>query len=205
LIYNKTYCVQFFVSLEDNNKYATDAIHALLTTDSVVTSLTNCFHLPYNPQVKNTLGNFISDTLNWMSISGEFKALGGEKFLTIGNFNDDINTNIDTVGWGSYSTVYYYIDDVSVTVCDTTAVKELQSKDYRLQIYPNPASGSVTITVKGGDEIIITDIAGRKIKTIKNFQNSVNFSTDEIDGGIYFLTLYSNNTVISTRKLVVAK
>lgn len=130
LIANKKYCVEFYVTLIENAKYATDAIHGLLTVDSIITLSPNCFHLTYNPQIKNTAANFITDTLNWSSVYGEYIAQGGEKFLTIGNFYDDNNTSFIIVNnSSSYSTAYYFIDDVSVTLCDTTAVEELQITD----------------------------------------------------------------------------
>ena len=87
----------------------------------------------------------------------------------------------------------------------TTVVAELKNEDYRFQTYPNPTSGNFTITAKGGDEIIITDIAGRKIKEYKFSGNQLKINTDEYDNGIYYLLLYSNNHIVSNRKLIIAK
>jgi len=76
--------------------------------------------LPYTPQI-NYLGSPITDTLNWILISGSYTALGGEKYITIGNFNSDSNTSTAVVNpTGSGGTeAYYYIDDVYVGTCDT--------------------------------------------------------------------------------------
>ena len=203
LVQNDKYCVNFYVSLANESKYAIKTIGCLFTPDTFQTNSLNQ-EIFLIPQIEN-IDSIITDTMNWVLISGEFTASGGERFLTIGNFRNDSNTSIMQIQSGGFSASYYYIDDVSVTLCDTTAVGELQSEDYKFQVYPNPTSSTVTITAKGGVEIIMTDIAGRKIKTIENFQNRINFSTDEIDGGVYFLTLYSNNRVVSTRKLMVGR
>ena len=50
---------------------------------------------------------------------------GGEKYITIGNFRDDLNTQADslTPAWPNVA-AYYYVDDVSVTLCDSTPVEE---------------------------------------------------------------------------------
>ena len=74
----------------------------------------------------NTLGvsdgsNFIDDTLNWSLCEIIFTASGGEKFLTIGNFQDSTNTTFnqpcDTSLWNgiSYGGAYYFLDDFSLS------------------------------------------------------------------------------------------
>ena len=209
LIQGEKYCISFYASLTYDElyglNYAINTLGCLLTLDSFLLDSCNqeIFLLP---QIENTQG-IIADTANWVLISGEFVANGGERFLTIGNFRNDSNTSvvqIDSTAPNSYYS-YYYIDDVSVTLCDTTATEELKITNYRMQVFPNPASGSVTITVIGGDEIIITEITGRKIRKYKISNNQLKINTDEYDNGIYFLTLYGNNSVVSTRKLVIAK
>jgi hypothetical protein len=67
----------------------------------------------YTPQIEsNTL---LSDTANWIRISGLFLSQGNEQYITIGNFRD--NSTTDTIrvhNNNSYPYAYYYIDDVSV-------------------------------------------------------------------------------------------
>ena len=69
----------------------------------------------------------------------------------------------------------------------------------------NKTEFAATITAKGGDEIIITDITGRKIKEYKISTNQLKINTDEYGNGIYFLTLYSGLRLVATEKLCVAK
>lgn len=72
------------------------------------------------PNAVSDGSKFIDDTLNWSLCEIVFTASGGEKFLTIGNFQDSTNTTFnqpcDTSLWNgiSYAGTYYYIDDFSL-------------------------------------------------------------------------------------------
>lgn len=148
----------------------------------------------------------LSDKEGWMLISGTFIAQGGEKYITIGNFQSDSQTNIDTIASDTLPDVgNYYIDDVSVTQCDTTSIDEASAASIGLTVFPNPATGIVTITAKKGDEIIISDLTGRKIKTLENFQGTINFSIAGIEAGIYFVLLNEKGHLVGKQKLMVVK
>jgi gliding motility-associated-like protein len=71
--------------------------------------------LPVTPQIKNSPNNFYTDTLNWILFEGIFKANGGEKYVTIGCFENDVNIPLsievtDTTG----GDIYFFIDDVEL-------------------------------------------------------------------------------------------
>src|SRR3990172_5781652 len=87
--------------------------------------------------------SFISDTTNWVLVSGEFVATGAEKFMTIGNFYNDLNTNTQNVNPSAtqnYS--YYYIDDVSVMRSPTVDAGSDVSIIYGNSTQLNPSGGS---------------------------------------------------------------
>lgn len=200
LTQNKKYCVSFYVSQADLSGFSINTIGCLFTLDSfLVDSINQEIFLV--PQIENT-DSIITDTMNWVLISGEFTASGGEQFLTIGNFRNDSNTSKVINSGGLSSSSIYYIDDVSVTLCDTTAVVDFQIEDYGLKIYPNPASGNVTITVNGGDKIIITDIIGRKIKSFPNQDREIKLDTSDFKKGIYFISVQENNRIIAIQKFI---
>jgi gliding motility-associated-like protein len=69
--------------------------------------------LPFEPQITGN-GGFYSDTGAWVEISGLYPALGGEQYITIGNFRNNIETIIDPSCTNSDLNVYYYIDSVYV-------------------------------------------------------------------------------------------
>jgi gliding motility-associated-like protein len=88
--------------------------------------------LPFTPQILADTTIFYSDTLNWMKISGIYKANGGEQYLTIGNFSDNKHTDTMRIVKSNVLPIqsyisYYYIDDVSLyeitephAIADTT-------------------------------------------------------------------------------------
>ncbi|MCC7301695.1 MAG: gliding motility-associated C-terminal domain-containing protein [Bacteroidia bacterium] len=114
----KRYCVSFYVSLGASSA-PIDAFHAVFSPDTIFGSfLTN---LPNQPDVSNPSGNSISDTGSWVLISGTYIASGGEAYITIGNFYSDDSSNADT---SNFNQSYFYIDDVSVILCEDTSTQE---------------------------------------------------------------------------------
>lgn len=108
-----TYCVSLRFSWADSSKFACDGLGILFTTNPV--SCNACL-LPYSPQIQNTPGNVLSDGTQWFLLSASFIAQGGEQYITIGNFIDDSNMQIQQVNpTAFYIVAYYFIDDVSVT------------------------------------------------------------------------------------------
>lgn len=118
LVAGKKYCVEFFISQADSFRYAIDGFGAYLS--NTIVNINTSYFIALIPQISNLTGNIIKDTANWIKISGNFIAQGGEKYITIGNFKDDANTNIDSINAGYYGS-YYFIDDVSVYECDSTS------------------------------------------------------------------------------------
>ena len=107
----QVYCVSFYVNLAGQSQYAVANIGAYFSA-TAVTSTTST-ELAFTPQVTNPASNVIKDTTNFTLISGKYTAAGGEQYITIGNFNNDLNTPIvDIQGPQNYS--YYYIEDVKV-------------------------------------------------------------------------------------------
>lgn len=112
-----TYQVSFRVSLSNTSHVAVDNLAAYFSvmppsrSDSKLLS-----NLQQAPQVRNPTGKFLADTLNWLKIEGNFVANGGEQYLTLGNFDDNVHTN----RMGTNPVSYYYIDDVAVYSCSQT-------------------------------------------------------------------------------------
>jgi hypothetical protein len=76
-------------------------------------------NLPLSPQFQNTIGNLLDVTVGWQKVEGTYTAHGGEKYLTLGNFENNANTRVyDCFGTGITSSDYYesylYMDDVSL-------------------------------------------------------------------------------------------
>lgn len=127
LINSKVYCAKMYVNLIENCKYAIDGF-AMNFDNGILDTVNPCSKVIsfITPQVMNPSGNIISDTANWISVSGTFTATGNETYLTIGNFFSDAATSktitnvTHPVNWSAY-----FIEDVSVI-------------DYNLPTYAGP-------------------------------------------------------------------
>jgi gliding motility-associated-like protein len=114
LLKDSIYCIRYYVNLCDVSNGAiqnVDAyIHDTLLVGNVIGTVNNLTN--FDPQIKSS--HILSDTANWEEISGLYKAKGGERYISIGNFNSDANTTMVNFGDGA-TRIDYYIDDVSVT------------------------------------------------------------------------------------------
>jgi hypothetical protein len=118
LVNNKCYLVTFYANLYNGSIWGIKNLAANFS-DTTFTNPTFAVH-SLQADIYKFDKPLISDTLNWVEIKGIYKAVGGEKYFTIGNFDDD--ANVDTVqtnpsGWSAGS--YYFIDDVSVIQIDS--------------------------------------------------------------------------------------
>ncbi len=113
LVKGKKYMIKFWICNSSKSRFAVDAIGACLTTDKIRNN--NKEVLDCVPVVENTSGKYLVNKDYWVEIEGVYEAQGGEKFLTIGNFNNNYATNyIMQNGSSDFNYAYYYLDDVSV-------------------------------------------------------------------------------------------
>lgn len=78
---------------------------------------------PIIPQVMNPAGRYLMSLNGWDKVEGLYKAQGGEEWLTLGDFgnrNHDTILNRDLSNPKIQQSMYYAIDDVSLTYFDTT-------------------------------------------------------------------------------------
>ena len=130
---NRCYYIEFYVNLSNSSKYSNNNI-SLLVTDTAIwadfkykTPTANGL-IPANPQIELYGNPVITDTLNWVKISGIYTAHGGEQYITIGNFKLDTQTDTLRVNTlGDYTA--YYIDDVSVIPLDSIQLKADAGRD----------------------------------------------------------------------------
>jgi hypothetical protein len=152
LVNGTTYQISFYVSLSDQSRWAIDKFGAYLSTTQVG-PITGTAVLSLTPQVANTLSNFITNKTGWTLVSGTYLASGGENYLTIGNFYDDLSTTPVTGLGGFYQGSYYYIDDVSVCAncitptCDSCCTDSLVFNELVSQGFTVVNNGcNVTVT-----------------------------------------------------------
>ena len=145
----ETYKLSFYVSLSEYSKGAVATLGGLFTpyriedttrqmlTDNQVRILSSGIRQViatfYKPQVVNNFDNPLFDTENWQKVEGTFVAQGGERYLTIGNFYPEEQSNhIDPRNTQNILPgAYYYIDDVEL-YCLTCSDKAAQTNDINV-------------------------------------------------------------------------
>ena len=113
---NTVYCVTFYVVNTNNNPYAIGSIGAYFGNSNVDT-IQQC-NLPLTfltPQVEHSNSVIITDTLNWIPITGTFVANGTEKYMVLGNFKSQSATNTVAINptYSLTKTADFCIEDVS--------------------------------------------------------------------------------------------
>lgn len=106
---DSNYHVEFWTSLANNSPNATNNIGAKFSIDSIVQY--GWSGILSNPTIKAK--SILSDTVNWILISGEYKANGTEKFLIIGGFDSVVET-MPIINESAFPFPYYFIEDVLV-------------------------------------------------------------------------------------------
>jgi outer membrane protein OmpA-like peptidoglycan-associated protein len=118
LVAGQTYCISFLVSLADYSNYMIDGFGVLFSQRVIKGNGKKNLH--FKPQVQVPSGYLLQDEIDWMEISEVYKAEGGEKYLTFGNFKSDNellvkfrNIHIEKPNH-SWDFAYYYLDHVSL-------------------------------------------------------------------------------------------
>jgi gliding motility-associated-like protein len=114
LIAGEKYKYSMEISLSEVSDLMVSEIGVYISKNEVHTLNTASLNL--EPQLIFLDSNFFNDTVNWIHLETEFLADGGEQFITIGNFKDNITT--DTlrripINMGQMST-YIFVDDVRI-------------------------------------------------------------------------------------------
>ncbi|MFM2307666.1 MAG: hypothetical protein RLZZ367_2335 [Bacteroidota bacterium] len=117
------YCVSFYVSVPDSMPYrfTTYAIGASLMPFADVNYQAGWgYKLFFTPVISNPVNNYIRPADGWVKVSGTYRAIGNEEYLTIGNYTEDDSTPVSiVVPTGTENKIYFLIDDVSVIKLET--------------------------------------------------------------------------------------
>lgn len=119
LVKDENYCVSFYASHADLSKYAVSHLGAVVSENEIVGASGLMID---NPNAITSDGTEPSSMpLYWDRICNQYKANGGEKFITIGNFTNSkaitvkrVKTPPDFARATQLPMGFYYIDDVSV-------------------------------------------------------------------------------------------
>jgi hypothetical protein len=195
------YLISFWVSPVDNRQFAVNRLGALLTVfPPVYTQTEGLFN--YNPQiVNNGILNPLGDTALWTLVSDTFQSMiGGEEFISIGNFFKDEESDTFSIGDGIHfvSVASYYIDDVSVIELDsTTGITEKEFSN--LTIYPNPAQNTIAFKNKAPVSVSIYSLSGALLLS-KSIQKDEEIDISALANGVYSVAIGNKR-----EKLVVCR
>jgi hypothetical protein len=195
LTQNIDYHASFHVSMSDSMWYATRNVGVLFTENEPPVDLPSLLSL--TPQVRYAGGTFLAEKDGWTKIEGSFTAQGGERYLTIGNFDTDEETDTFFVQGGGvppshseifWSGAYYYIDAVSV-IPDSVylSIGKNEATEPFFNLFPNPASDVLTIECSDFiQSIAVFDMYGRLVhRADGRKQNHIVILIDDLIAGVY--------------------
>jgi hypothetical protein len=152
--------------------------------------------------------SIITDTSNWVKVSGSFVADSSYQFMSIGNFFDDSNT--DTMGIGSVNIdAYYFIDDVCVST-DSIYVAEwdgIQTSipnriDDLFSAYPNPASDELRIQSYNTSTNWVLVNEFNQVITQGKHSKDFSIPVSNLSEGIYYI-MFLDQGIKYSQKLVI--
>jgi hypothetical protein len=126
---DQLYKVSFFYNIATYSSYAINRLGVYFSKEIIIKkgNAVSPFIgiLKYKPQVVMDTSLINTERDNWHEVTGTYLAVGGEEYITIGNFYDDRATKykiMDTSDLGKFmqykikkiNRAYYYIDMVSV-------------------------------------------------------------------------------------------
>ncbi len=193
LIIGQKYFITFYVSLAMGVLQ-----HTGISTNKLGVRFSTVQYSGINPIPIDNFAHFftdsvITDTINWIKVTGSFIADSAYQYLSIGNFFTDTFTTHSTTD-SSAAFAYYYIDDVFVST-DSTLAEITESFNpllNNINVFPNPTSDWIVFENKDVKSFCIFDALGKiYIEGISASSfTKVNVST--FKKGIYFIRFYTS-------------
>lgn len=119
-----TYCVEYAVSLSESSKFANNNLAVYFSKDQPANGETGAIYMAGDHVMKSTLNKVYNGFFGWEKVCNIYTAKGDEKYLTIGNFDRNENTQFQQVKKPKdaeadpITHAYYYIDNIIVRLVD---------------------------------------------------------------------------------------
>jgi len=208
------YEIKFFVSPSERAQYAVSTLGAALTSEppEVVSIATPNGMIDAVPQIMLDERIPITDTAKWILICDTVWATGGEKYITIGNFHSDgdsdtlrFNPNQPPLGNWPSTFAYYYIDDVSVVALDSvpSGVGINEVEELGFTVYPNPATE--ILNIKSAKQLVgvrVLDMRGRRVYAENIAATTLEVDLKSIQTGIYMLEVTDEDGCKATERFI---
>ncbi|MBK9400132.1 MAG: T9SS type A sorting domain-containing protein [Bacteroidetes bacterium] len=205
LIAGVDYCIRFYVSSVDSVKYVSNDLGIFFSNVKIQDTCPGQLpcNLSYIPQFENSSNNNLNSDNGWTLVSGNYIAIGGEKFIVIGNFKDSASTVATYKGYGQWNYASYYVDDILISPCDSlTEVNEVDSNHDEFIVFPNPSNGTYILKTNKLyiEHINIFDATGRLVTDIYRRTNEAIFiDLEKHPTGIYVLEIFTNSKLIKLK------
>jgi hypothetical protein len=199
LEFGKKYRIKMYVSLADSfitachnlAIYFSDTLPSYTVSGYLVNfNFTNNLPIQFHQNLSNKVGWTLLDTV--------FTASGYEKWLTIGNFKKDNESDTTYVGGNFLQTYFtywdhsnYYIDDVSVELVDETGLNPSAMQSLAFKVMPNPCNGNFVIEGNNNNvlNVSIQNTAGAMLynKNMQPQNKRVKIDDAALAKGVYFV------------------
>jgi hypothetical protein len=146
--------------------------------------------------------------VDWTIVSGSFTAVGGEEYLTIGNFNDDVTTdtsNTSALSSPAWEASYHYIDDVSVVCVDCTTGIDETNIDNKINVFPNPVTDYLNVKFEDIYPVKITvyKTVGETLLAQRQITGNTQINVSEYQTGVYFLKIETKDITVVKQFLII--
>ncbi|MBK8845847.1 MAG: T9SS type A sorting domain-containing protein [Bacteroidetes bacterium] len=181
---NHIYLVSVFINAANESKIRANCIDIYFSEDSLHTDSFYLFNII--PQLtSNNLPPFV-DTLGWTNIKYFYKAVGYEKWITIGCLNKDSSIKLDSNILGSQIGAYYFLDDVSVIDCTATALSDIE--EIKLNVWYDATNNKLVISTNEQIEnYTLIDMLGKTTLQGKLLNSEI--SAAALSRGVYMLVV----------------
>jgi hypothetical protein len=163
----------------------------------------------HNNNADINFNTIVSDSVNWTKLTGSFIPDSSYNYITIGNFYNNINTQLINLNNDVDKSAYYYIDDIclstdSIYAGTWTYTEEPERNINFLKIYPNPSNGEININLNNFkiSRVAVYNIMGRVIKETK-IENNIRLDLSSLNNGFYYVYFYSDDKIISVNKITI--
>lgn len=120
-----TYCVEYAVSLSESSKFASNNLGVYFSKDLPANGEPGAIYMSGDHVMKAQLNKIYNGFFGWEKVCNTYTAKGDERYLTIGNFDRNENTQFQAVKKPKdaeadpLTHAYYYVDNIIVRLVDS--------------------------------------------------------------------------------------
>lgn len=204
----RNYQISFYVSLAERSDYAVKEFGILFSKKMVKTPIRKeLSKMQLYKDKENTYNfmevgytNFFRDTKDWVLVNTQFTAKGVEKFMTIGNFNNNARTRKFKTKRDAKQGAYYYIDMIALKDAEeSTSSSSGDTADLKPEIFELDKTHTFRNVLFEFDKFQLLETAKEDLKKIYNYIKSdstlhitINGHTDNIGSMAYNQELSDN-------------